>query len=84
MFFFLVWEISTARCIKTIKTDDVIRCVAWCPNPKMSLIAVATGKRLLLINPKVGDKMLTKKMDDILEEAPKTNDVMGMFKQISF
>lgn len=45
----------------------------------MSLIAVATGKRLLLINPKVGDKMLTKKMDDILEEAPKTNDVMGMF-----
>lgn len=44
----------------------------------MSLLAVATGKRLLLINPKVGDKMLTRKMDDILEEKPKTNDVMGM------
>lgn len=59
-------------------TDDVIRCVAWCPNPKMSLLAVASGKRLLLINPKVGDRILTRKMDDILEEKPKTNDVMGM------
>lgn len=65
-----IWEISTGRCIRTIETDDVVRCVAWCPNAKLSIIAVASGNRLLLINPKVGDKMLVKKTDDLLAEAP--------------
>ncbi|XP_020800532.1 ribosome biogenesis protein BOP1 homolog [Drosophila serrata] len=66
-----IWEIATGRCIRTIETDEVVRCVAWCPNPKLSIIAVATGSRLLLVNPKVGDKVLVKKTDDLLAEAPK-------------
>lgn len=66
-----IWEIATGRCIRTIETDDVVRCVAWCPNAKLSVVAVASGHRLLLINPKVGDKMLVKKTDDLLSEAPK-------------
>ncbi|XP_023305270.2 ribosome biogenesis protein BOP1 homolog [Lucilia cuprina] len=70
-----IWEISTGRCIRTIETDDVVRCVAWCPNAKLSIIAVASGNRLLLINPKVGDKMLVKKTDDLLAEAPQ-NDAL--------
>ncbi|KAI8039644.1 hypothetical protein M5D96_007064 [Drosophila gunungcola] len=65
-----LWEIATGRCIRTIETDEVVRCVAWCPNPKLSIIAVATGNRLLLVNPKVGDKVLVKKTDDLLAEAP--------------
>lgn len=69
--FIAVWEISTARCIKTIPTGDVVRSVAWCPNVKISLIAVASGKRTLLINPHVGDSLLSKKTDDLLAEAPK-------------
>lgn len=66
-----IWEIATGRCIKTINTKGVVRSVAWCPNPKLSLIAVATDKRCLLINPYVGDiKLISKKTDDILSEAP--------------
>ncbi|XP_033149005.1 ribosome biogenesis protein BOP1 homolog, partial [Drosophila busckii] len=65
-----IWEISTGRCIRTIDTEDVVRCVAWCPNSKLSIIAVATGSRLLLINPKVGDKLIIKKTDDLLAESP--------------
>lgn len=66
-----IWEIATGRCIKTINTKDVVRSVAWCPNPKLSLIAVASGKRLLLINPGVGDvKLITKKTDDLLADGP--------------
>lgn len=66
-----IWEIATGRCIKTINTKGVVRSVAWCPNPKLSLIAVATDKRCLLINPYVGDiKLISKKTDDILAEAP--------------
>ncbi|XP_011182321.2 ribosome biogenesis protein BOP1 homolog [Zeugodacus cucurbitae] len=65
-----IWEIATGRCIRTIETDDVVRCVAWCPNAKLSIIAVASGNRLLLINPQVGDKLVIKKTDDLLAEAP--------------
>ncbi|XP_053684898.1 ribosome biogenesis protein BOP1 homolog [Sabethes cyaneus] len=70
-----IWEISTARCIQTIQTGDIVRSVAWCPNSKISLIAVATGKRLLLINSKVGDSLIVKKTDDLLVEAPKSEVV---------
>ncbi|EDV36963.1 uncharacterized protein Dana_GF11675 [Drosophila ananassae] len=68
-----IWEIATGRCIRTIETEDVVRCVAWCPNAKLSIIAVATGNRLLLINPKVGDKVLVKKTDDLLAEEPSSD-----------
>lgn len=52
-----------------------MRSVAWCPNPKLSIIAVASGNRLLLINPKVGDKMLIKKTDELLSEAPQLDEM---------
>lgn len=50
-----------------------MRSVAWCPNPKISLIAIASGQRLILLNPKVGDNLLTRKTDEILKEAPKVD-----------
>ncbi|XP_062543428.1 ribosome biogenesis protein BOP1 homolog [Armigeres subalbatus] len=70
-----IWEVSSARCIRTIPTGDVVRSVAWCPNSKISLIAVASGKRVLLINPQVGDNLIVKKTDDLLAEAPKSETV---------
>lgn len=72
---FSVWEISSGRCIKTIETGDIVRSVAWCPNAKISLIAIASGHRLILLNPKIGDKMLTKKTDEVLQEAPKSDQL---------
>lgn len=69
----IVWEIATGRCIKTIQTGDIVRSVAWCPNVKISLIAIASGQRLILVNPKVGDRMLTARTDEILVEAPKSD-----------
>lgn len=71
-----IWEVATGRCIKTINTKGVVRSVAWSPNPKLSLIAVATDKRCMLINPYVGDiKLISKKTDDILAEAPVTDQL---------
>lgn len=52
-----------------------MRSVAWCPNAQISLIAIASGDRLILVNPKVGDKMLTKKTDEILLEAPQSDQI---------
>ncbi|GAB0089606.1 hypothetical protein DMENIID0001_041780 [Sergentomyia squamirostris] len=50
-----IWEVATARCVKTIQIKDIIRSVAWCPNGKFSFVAVASGQRLLLINPEITD-----------------------------
>lgn len=52
-----------------------MRSVGWCPNSKISLIAVASGKRVLLINPQVGDSLIVRKTDDLLAEAPKSETV---------
>lgn len=56
-----------------MECGDIVRSVAWCPNSKISLIAIASGNRLILINPKVGDKMLTRKTDELLLEAPQSD-----------
>ncbi|KZC15138.1 Ribosome biogenesis protein BOP1 like protein [Dufourea novaeangliae] len=70
-----IWEIATGRCVKTVPCNGVIRSVAWCPNQSLSLIAVAADKKVLLINPGVGDHLITKKTDQLLDIIPQ-NDVI--------
>ncbi|KAL3270984.1 hypothetical protein HHI36_021487 [Cryptolaemus montrouzieri] len=72
-----IWEVNTGRCLRTIKTDDVVRSVEWCPNAALSLVLVASGKRVLLINPHVGDYLVCSKTDSVLQEAPTTESVMS-------
>nr|NVI69920.1 putative ribosome biogenesis protein BOP1 homolog [Cucujiformia] len=72
-----IWEVNTGRCLKTIKTDDVVRSVEWCPNAALSLVLVASGKRVLLINPHLGDYLVCSKTDSVLQEAPATESVMS-------
>ncbi|GJQ81341.1 hypothetical protein Trydic_g20553 [Trypoxylus dichotomus] len=67
-----IWEVNTGRCLKTIDTNDIVRCVQWCPNTALSLIAVASGNRLLLVNPHVGDFLICSKTDTVLKEASET------------
>ena len=76
---FTVWEIATGRCIKTIPCGGIIRSVAWCPNQSLSLIAVAAEKKVLLINPDVGDHLITNKTNQLLEIIPQS-DVIGIVK----
>ncbi|KOC63532.1 Ribosome biogenesis protein BOP1 like protein, partial [Habropoda laboriosa] len=70
-----IWEIATGRCVKTILCGGIIRCVAWCPNQSLSLIAVAAEKKVLLINPGVGDHLITSKANQLLEIIPQ-NDII--------
>nr|NVI69937.1 putative ribosome biogenesis protein BOP1 homolog [Cucujiformia] len=72
-----IWEVNTGRCLKTIKTDEVVRSVEWCPNSSLSLVLVASGKRVLLINPHVGDYLVCNKTDSVLAEAQATQSVMS-------
>lgn len=72
-----IWEINTGRCLKTIKTDDVVRSVEWCPNSALSLILVASGKTVHLINPNVGDFVVSSKTDSVLRDAPKSDLIVS-------
>ncbi|XP_017879423.1 ribosome biogenesis protein BOP1 homolog [Ceratina calcarata] len=68
-----IWEVATGRCVKTISCGGVIRSVAWCPNQSLSLIAVAADKKVFLINPGVGDHLITNKTDQLLEIIPQSD-----------
>ncbi|XP_050305393.1 ribosome biogenesis protein BOP1 homolog isoform X2 [Anthonomus grandis grandis] len=72
-----IWEINTGRCLKTVQTDSIVRSVEWCPNAALSLVLVATGNEVLLINPKVGDFVVSSRTDEVLMEAPKSDVVVS-------
>nr|NVI69921.1 putative ribosome biogenesis protein BOP1 homolog [Cucujiformia] len=72
-----IWEVNTGRCLKTIHMDDVVRSVEWCPNASLSLVLVASGKRVMLINPHVGDYLVCAKTDSVLQEAPSVQSAMA-------
>lgn len=69
-FLFLVWEIGTSRCLRTIPVGGVVRSVEWNPNKALSLIAVVADRKLLIINPGVGDQLIVSKTDSILSTPP--------------
>ncbi|CAH1102227.1 unnamed protein product [Psylliodes chrysocephalus] len=71
-----IWEVNTGRCLKTIKTDSVVRSVEWCPNAALSLVLVASGQEVMLINPNVGDFLVNSKTDAVLQEVPKSDVVV--------
>ncbi|KAG5321082.1 BOP1 protein, partial [Pseudoatta argentina] len=72
-----IWEVSTGRCLKTVSCGGVIRSVVWRPNQAMSLIAVAADKKVLLINPGVGDNLITNKTDQLLEIIPQSEIIVS-------
>ncbi|KAF2882281.1 hypothetical protein ILUMI_23901 [Ignelater luminosus] len=72
-----IWEINTGRCLKTIQTDAVIRSVKWCPNSSLSLILVASGNKVILLNPHVGDTLVCNKTDAVLKDAPTTDIIIS-------
>ncbi|KAL6256541.1 hypothetical protein P5V15_012651 [Pogonomyrmex californicus] len=75
--FLKIWEVNTGRCLKTVPCGGVIRSVAWRPNQAMSLIAVAADKKVLLINPGVGDNVITNKTDELLEIIPQSDIIVS-------
>ncbi|XP_022342098.2 ribosome biogenesis protein bop1-A-like [Crassostrea virginica] len=74
------WEVSTGRCMKTITMETTssenscIRSVAWNPHPDVSLVAVAMGQTVFLLNPGLGDKMLTSNTDNVLNSFTPTEE----------
>ncbi|XP_046752546.1 ribosome biogenesis protein BOP1 homolog [Diprion similis] len=72
-----IWEIATGRCVNTIPCGGIVRSVAWCPNQAISLIAVAADQKVLLVNPGVGDHLITSKTDQLLEIIPQSDAIVN-------
>ncbi|XP_032549093.1 ribosome biogenesis protein BOP1 [Chiroxiphia lanceolata] len=61
------WEVSTARCLRTLPVGSAVKSVAWNPNPTLCLVAVAVDQSVLLVNPCLGDKLLYGATDQLLD-----------------
>lgn len=61
-----IWEISTGRCMKTLKVGGRVNSLAWNPNPAVCLIACVIEKNVLLLNPGMGDKLQFTNTDNML------------------
>jgi ribosome biogenesis protein ERB1 len=44
-----LWEVRTGRCCTTWHYEDAITCVAWCPDANVSLAAIATGTKVVVL-----------------------------------
>ncbi|XP_021039122.1 ribosome biogenesis protein BOP1 [Mus caroli] len=62
-----LWEVATARCMKTVHVGGVVRSIAWNPNPTICLVAAAMDDAVLLLNPALGDRLLVGSTDQLLE-----------------
>uniref|UniRef100_A0A452EH86 Ribosome biogenesis protein BOP1 n=1 Tax=Capra hircus TaxID=9925 RepID=A0A452EH86_CAPHI len=60
------WEVATARCIRTVPVDGVVKSVAWNPHPTICLVAVAVEDTVLLLNPALGDRLVVGSTDQLL------------------
>ncbi|XP_056008764.1 ribosome biogenesis protein bop1-A-like [Ostrea edulis] len=67
------WEVSTGRCMKSVSMETIssgnsccVKSVSWNPNPDISLVAVAVGQCVVLMNAGLGDKMVTNNTDNVL------------------
>ncbi|XP_063216320.1 ribosome biogenesis protein BOP1 homolog [Bacillus rossius redtenbacheri] len=71
-----IWEVATARCVRTVAAGGVVRSVSWCPSQALSLLAVAADRKVLLVNPRVGDRLVVAKTDTLLRDPPPQQDVI--------
>ncbi|KAI7799242.1 ribosome biogenesis protein bop1 [Triplophysa rosa] len=60
------WEVSTARCLKTLEVGGAVKGVAWNPNPSVSLVAVSFDNTVLLLNPGLCDRLVSNSTDQLI------------------
>ncbi|KAG7458239.1 hypothetical protein MATL_G00236050 [Megalops atlanticus] len=60
------WEVSTARCMKTVEVGGAVKSIAWNPNPAISLVALCFNQSMLVLNPGLGDKLVCSTTDQLL------------------
>ena len=67
-----VWEITTGRCFKRFDFEENVVCVAWYPNSRRSLLCIAAGKKVVIMNPGIGGKVPNNAADAFIKEISET------------
>ncbi|CAN8286378.1 unnamed protein product [Cochlearia groenlandica] len=49
-----IWEVETGRCLKVWQFEEPIKCVAWNPLSDFSILAIAMGRDLVILNTERG------------------------------
>lgn len=44
-----LWEVATARCMRTWDLGARVHCVAWCPASGLRIISAAVGNSVVLL-----------------------------------
>lgn len=58
------WEVSTCKCMKKIDVEGTVHSIQWNPVEELPIVVAAVEKELLVINPELGDKLLSKNIDN--------------------
>ncbi|XP_053719580.1 ribosome biogenesis protein bop1 [Synchiropus splendidus] len=61
-----LWEVSTARCMCVVKVGGTVKCVAWNPNPSLSLLGVAVNSEVLILFPTLADRQVRTATEHVL------------------
>uniref|UniRef100_A0A5S6Q3X1 BOP1 N-terminal domain-containing protein n=1 Tax=Trichuris muris TaxID=70415 RepID=A0A5S6Q3X1_TRIMR len=80
-----LWDVASGRCLQVVEVGEEVQSVAWCPNVKLCMAAVAAGCRLILVNLRVGCRATVSHTDDYLENIWESNkDAPGTSKSVSW
>ncbi|XP_066571898.1 ribosome biogenesis protein bop1 [Amia ocellicauda] len=60
------WEVSTARCMKTIEIEGAVKSIAWNPNPAICLVALCFEQTVMVVNPNLGDRVVCSATDQLI------------------
>lgn len=64
-----VWEISSGRCFTTIKMDEPVMGIEWNPNKGLSMLAIATECKIVLVDPRVATGTIQEATVEIIKES---------------
>ncbi|XP_034776774.2 ribosome biogenesis protein bop1 isoform X1 [Acipenser ruthenus] len=60
------WEVSTARCMKTVEVEGAVKSIAWNPNPALCLVAVSLERSVVVLNPGLGDILVSSVTEQLI------------------
>ncbi|KAJ8041693.1 Ribosome biogenesis protein bop1 [Holothuria leucospilota] len=69
------WEVATGRCLRTLEVEGPVQCVAWNPNAAVSLVAFSIEDKVHIVNPKLGDKLITSGTDQLIADYKQPEEV---------
>ena len=67
------------RCLRTLQLGDAVQSLAWNPNTRVCLLAVAVGKCVVMINAEsyLTDKVIVTRTNALFEKEPDQGDYIG-------